>query len=152
MFRMLLMCLVLSTATGAFAAGTHEPGTPEMNNRVVWFDLATTDLQRSRQFYHDMFGWEYMAVPEMDDRLVIKVGDDYVGSLRTEEHFSQSRAGVVQIQVANIATAVSKARALGGSVEVHPYELPAQSGWLAIIRDPTGQPIGLWSAPTKAKR
>src|SRR5882757_9971482 len=36
---------------------------PQPTGTPTWIDLGVPDIQRAREFYHDLFGWEYEEGP-----------------------------------------------------------------------------------------
>jgi predicted enzyme related to lactoylglutathione lyase len=36
---------------------------PQPTGTPTWIDLGVPDVQRAREFYHDLFGWEYEQGP-----------------------------------------------------------------------------------------
>jgi hypothetical protein len=113
--------------------------------RIAWFDLATSDLARSRAFYGQLFGWRFIAVEGTDLALEIVSDGASIGTLRVADGPIGAFNGVVYVQVAGIAGAVAKAKALGGTVlPGFPFNLPGGRGAIALVVDPGGHPIGLY--------
>ncbi|MGW6174221.1 VOC family protein [Arthrobacter sp. NPDC055138] len=118
---------------------TFSPGAP------CWVDLMTSDPEKAKQFYTELFGWTY------------EVGDqEKYGGYTTALKDGQSVAGIMQSQdsgypdvwstylrVEDIDAATRAAEAHGGQVHMPPMEVPEQ-GKMAMIGDAGGAAVGLW--------
>ena len=114
--------------------------------RVAWFDLSTTNLPRSREFYGQLFGWTFNPVQGTDQALEIVAGGTAVGTLRGADGAISLFNGVVYVQVSDLQASCQKAKALGGTVAPgFPFNLPGGAGAIALVVDPGGHPIGLYS-------
>jgi uncharacterized protein len=114
--------------------------------RIAWFDLATTNLARSRDFYGQLFGWQFTPVEGSDLAVNIVTGGTAIGTLRVADGAISSFNGVVYVQVADLPAMVAKVRALGGTVAPgFPFNLSGGRGAIALVVDPGGHPIGLYS-------
>ena len=45
-----------------------------MNNPVGWFEIATTDLERARQFYADVFKYEFQCIDMPGSKMYMFAG------------------------------------------------------------------------------
>lgn len=114
--------------------------------RVAWFDLTTSNLTQSKNFYGKLFGWTFEAVPGTDQAAEIVAGRTSIGTLRTADGKISSFNGVVYIQVSDLETSCQKATELGGTIPSgFPFNLPEGRGAIAIVHDPGGHPVGLYS-------
>jgi uncharacterized protein len=107
----------------------------------------TTDVEASRTFYGDLFGWEF------------ELGGEETGYYSTARVDGKRAAGIFQSQVDHPpvwttylttddadATA-AKAAELGGTI-AQPTMDVMDLGRMTIIRDPTGSTFGTWQAGT----
>lgn len=116
------------------------------SGRIAWFDITTTDLARSKDFYGRLFDWRFNAVQGSDQAAEIVAGGTAVGTLRVADGKISPFNGVVYVQVADIRASCGKASELGGTViPGFPFNLPDGTGAIAVIVDPAGHPIGLYS-------
>lgn len=114
--------------------------------RIAWFDITTTNLPRSKEFYGKLFGWEFRPVQGSDQAAEIVAGGTPVGTLRGAEGAISPFNGVVYVQVTDIEASCRKAKELGGTlVPGFPFNLPDGTGAVGLIADPAGHPIGLYS-------
>lgn len=116
------------------------------NGRVSSFDIVTTDMQQSIEFYAALFAWEFGGNPETDRVVQIISNNVSIGTVRASKELPSAGNGMLYIQVGNILTACNKAKQLGGTVpEGFPFNLPNDRGSIALVADPTGHTIGMYS-------
>jgi len=114
--------------------------------RVAWFDLSTTDLARSKEFYAQLFGWRFEPVQGSDLAVRIVAGGTGIGTLRVADGAIGAFNGVVYVQVTDMRASCDTARALGGTIpRGFPFNLPDGTGAIALVVEPGGHPIGLYS-------
>ena len=156
---MLATAMVLALTGGAPRAATEMEAPVDVGpGRVAWFDLTTTSLAKSVKFYGEMFKWKFTPIKGTDQAMEIVAGGTPVGTIRVAEGSISSFNGVVYIQIPDIQTGCKNAKMLGGTVpEGFPFNLPDGKGSVAVVLDPAGHPIGLYSktplppAPSAAK-
>ena len=114
--------------------------------RVAWFDITTTDLGRAKQFYGKLFDWTFTPVPGTNQAAEINSRGTAIGTIRGAEGAISGFNGVVYIQVDDVRTSGSKAKALGGTIVAgFPFNLSTGIGAISLVLDPSGHPIGLYS-------
>jgi len=123
------------------------PPKPDVGpGRIAWFDLTTSNLTRSREFYGTLFGWEFAPVEGTDLAVEIVVRGEAIGSLRVAEGAISAFNGVVYVQVDDVRASCRRAKELGGTVPPgFPFDLPGRGGAIALVVDPAGHPVGLYS-------
>jgi len=140
--------LALTLAAGARlqASPTKTPPPDVGAGRVAWFDLTTTDLARSKEFYGKLLDWEFAPLAGTDQAVEIVVKGASIGTIRGADGKISPFNGVVYVQVDDIRAACAKAKELGGTIAPgFPFNLPDGTGAIAVLTDPTGHPIGLYS-------
>jgi len=122
------------------ATTTVEPGA------IVWRDLATEDIARSRQFYGQLFGWEFEEVERMGRPYVLaKLGGEYVAGMMQITDQTPGRPDsqwLSFMSVESVDEAVAQTEMAGGRTIVAPVTLD-RAGRVAVVADPQGAPIGL---------
>src|SRR2546425_5023173 len=108
-----------------------------------WIELATTDQKAAKDFYGSLFGWSPQDSPigpnEFYTIFKLEGRDAAAGyTLRAE----QREQGVlphwmVYIAIDSADQAAGKAKELGGTVVVPPFDV-MDLGRMAVIHDPTG--------------
>jgi predicted enzyme related to lactoylglutathione lyase len=147
--RNTIMALIIALAslTGELVAAAPKPPPPNVGaGRVAWFDISTSNLPQSREFYGKLFDWEFTPVQGTDQAVEIVAGGKAIGTLRVAEGPISAFNGVVYVQVKDIRASCKKATALGGTVVAgFPFNLPDGIGAIAVAVDPAGHPIGMYS-------
>jgi uncharacterized protein len=112
-----------------------------------WIDLGTNDAPSAKDFYGGLFGWEFDDMPtgEQGTYTVCRLRGRSVCGLydQADESGWGSYLGVEDVD-----RSTARARELGASVLVEPFDTPG-GGRVATIRDPGGAAISL-SQPGKA--
>ena len=76
----------------------------------------------------------------------INAGDTGIGTLRGAEGKISPFNGVVYVQVNDVEASCQKVKELGATVVPgFPFNLSGDVGAIALVRDPGGHPIGLYS-------
>jgi predicted enzyme related to lactoylglutathione lyase len=111
-----------------------------------WFDITSPNLAQSQEFYGKLFDWQFKPIAGTTMAVEIVSGDKSIGTLRVAQGTISGANGIVYITVSDILDATKKAKDAGGSVpEGFPFNLPDGSGAIAMVIDPVGHPIGLYS-------
>lgn len=144
---LMAMTVVLILTTGhAWPAPPKAPTGDGGAGTVAWFDLATSNMAGSREFYGKLFDWKFVPIPGTDQAVVIMTAGTEIGTLRTSEGKLSPFNGVVYIQVTDILASCRKAKELGGTVVPgFPFNVPGGRGAIALLTDPVGHPVGMFS-------
>jgi predicted enzyme related to lactoylglutathione lyase len=141
------MTMALTLVTGQLHAATNKTPPADVGpGRIAWFDITTTNLPRSQEFYGKLFDWQFTPLKGTDQAAEIIAGGTAVGTLRVAEGKISTFNGVVYVQVTDIQASCKKVNQLGGTVVAgFPFNLPDGTGAIALVVDPAGHPIGLYS-------
>ena len=138
--------LILLLAATPAPVSAKPPPADVGPGRVAWFDLTTSNLAQSKTFYGKLFGWTFEPVQGTDQAAEIVAGGTSVGTLRSADGKISSFNGVVYIQVSDLEKNCKDAKELGGTIPPgFPFNLPEGRGAIAIVLDPAGHPVGLYS-------
>jgi len=136
------------TAACASSGPTVVPITPQPTGqyhpgKFVWYDLLTEDLDRAKQFYGGLFGWEFQDDPDDDYVSILQGGRPIAGIALAarQEDFSVSQ-WVTWLSVADVDASVMQARRAGAAVLREPRDLQGR-GRYAVITDPQGALLAL---------
>lgn len=114
--------------------------------QVAWFDITTTNLPQSKEFYGKLFDWTFNSLQGTDQAIEIVSQGKPIGTLRVAEGKIGAFNGVVYVKVEDIQSSCKKAKQLGASiVDGFPFNLPAGKGAIAVAGDPSGHPVGMYS-------
>src|SRR5262245_55057884 len=124
------------------------PKKPDVGaGRIAWFDITTTNLAQSKDFYGKLFGWQFTPVQGTDLAAEIVAGGTPIGTIRVAEGKISPFNGVVYVQVDDIQASCKKASELGAAlVPGFPFNLPDDKGAIGLFTDPSGHPMGMYSS------
>lgn len=114
---------------------------------VVWFEIHAVDVDRARDFYGMLFGWRFSALEEGREEywLVSTTEGTISGGLTRMTEGTPGDSTLLYVQVENLAGTLESATVLGGVVEQGPTLITNEAGSYALVRDPNGALLGLWS-------
>jgi uncharacterized protein len=113
-----------------------------MSQNFVFHDVRTTDLDASRRFYTEMFGWPVIESPAGP-----LLGDDsgpWGGFTPLAEGDPRRPQWIPYVPVAAVDTAARRAVALGARIVKPRTDLPP--GSVVVIDEPGGATLALWQA------
>jgi predicted enzyme related to lactoylglutathione lyase len=116
------------------------PGSP------CWIDLMTSDPDKARDFYSQLFGWTYEVGDEEKYGgyiMAFKDGQQVAGMMKNDGQSGQPDVWTTYLRVDDIAAVMESATAGGGQVYLAPMEVPEQ-GHMAMIGDAGGAAVGVW--------
>lgn len=143
----LALAIAMMLVSGATEAAQRKPAPANVGDgRIAWFDITTTDMSKSKEFYGKLFGWTFNPIEGTDLAAQIVSRGTEIGSLRLSEGKISSFNGVAYVQVADIQASCKKAIELGGTVPPgFPFNLNDRPGAIGLAVDPAGHPIGMYS-------
>ena len=142
----LAITVALTLMTGQLRSGPKTPPPDVGPGRIAWFDITTSNLQQSREFYGKLFDWSFTPLAGTDQAVEIEVRGASIGTLRVAEGKIGTFNGVVYVQVTDILASCKKAKELGGTIVAgFPFNLSDGTGAIALVLDPAGHPVGMYS-------
>jgi uncharacterized protein len=145
----LFLCagLTLALASGLGAAEKKPLPADVGAGRVAWFDITSTDVAKSKDLYGKLFDWTYGPVMGGSDQVAeILLDGKGIGTIRRADGPIGGFNGVVYVQVNDLPAKCRKVTELGGKVVPgFPFNLPDGTGAIAVIVDPSGHPLGMYS-------
>jgi predicted enzyme related to lactoylglutathione lyase len=140
------VALVVGNAQAAQADPPKAPPADVGPGRIAWFDITTSDLAKSKEFYGKLFDWTFAPLQGTDLAAEIVARGTSIGTLRVAEGKISGFNGVVYVQVSDIRASCKKAKELGGTVvQGFPFDLPDGIGAIGLALDPAGHPVGMYS-------
>ena len=116
-----------------------------MANPFVHVELNTTDIDRAKDFYNQLFAWELedMVMGPSDTYTIIKVGDGTGGGILKNPMPGIPSFWLAYVLVDDIHASTKKAKSLGANVMKDVTEIP-DYGSFSVLADPTGAHFALW--------
>lgn len=140
------MSMAAALATSVVQAETKPLPADVGPGRVAWFDITTTNLQQAKEFYGKLFDWRFTAVKGTEHAAEIVASGTAIGTIRVADGKIAPWNGVVYVQVTDLLASCKKAKELGAVIPPgFPFNLPDGIGAIAVISDPSGHPVGLYS-------
>lgn len=115
------------------------PGTPN------WVDLGSPNLEASRAFYSDLFGWtaEVSPDPQFGGYTTFSKDGKAVAGAGALSNNNQIPSWSTYVSTDDADLTAAKVRDNGGTVVVAPMDL-GQEGRMAVFIDPDGAPFSVW--------
>jgi predicted enzyme related to lactoylglutathione lyase len=118
--------------------------------RVVHFEIHTSDPERDVAFYEALFGWQFTRWQGGPEYWLIKTGTGEPGIdgglLRRRgaapAEGQPVNAFVSTVEVSRLDDTLARLAGLGGTVAVPKMPIPGV-GWLAYLKDPDGNILGI---------
>jgi uncharacterized protein len=114
-------------------------------NRPAWVDLASPDVEASRQFYSALFGWDVQVSPDPQygGYGIAHLGGEQVAGIGPKMSADQPTVWAVYIGTADAEALAGKVQAAGGTVLAPPFDVGDQ-GRMAVFQDPSGAVVSAW--------
>jgi predicted enzyme related to lactoylglutathione lyase len=118
-----------------------------MGAPIAWFEITSHDPTRLVAFYRELFDWTIADGPESGYSLVdTGTAPEAIGGGIGAPQGPDDPGGVtVYMRVEDLQAVLDRAETLGGTALVAPTDLPGGYGRFAMITDPDGHAVGLWS-------
>lgn len=130
----------------------NKPKTNEqLTGKFIWYDLATSELEKQKEFYGAVFGWTFRSIGDTTDNYTLIInGDHNVAGMFSVKPKEGADAGALWIGLMSTddpAQAVATVKQSGGAVHTPPITM-AQRGTFALLRDPEGALFGVLKSAT----
>lgn len=115
----------------------------ENKHPVAFFEIVSSDVPKVQAFYRDLFGWSIDN--DEEGYGLVDTGVGAVGGGIGPSTTPGDTGVKVYVKTDALEDTVARARELGASVYLEPMDLPGGYGRIAVVSDPDGNPLGLWS-------
>ena len=126
---------------------------------LVHFEIPSDDIDRSKKFYNELFGWTIEKLPEQSlpegmEYFIISTVDDkgnkaLSGGMMKRQNPQQQ--GITNyIDVKSVDEYSTKVEQLGGKVMIPKKPVPGM-GYFAICSDTENNSFGIWETDANAK-
>lgn len=111
----------------------------------MWVDVSSPDMDKTRDFYGTLFGWQSQITPEPEagGYTVFQLDGKMVAGAGPTFSPDQHPAWSTYVCTADVEETARAAKEAGGKVLVEPMDVMGQ-GRMAVLADPTGALISLW--------
>ena len=115
-----------------------------MAGKPVHFEVPAKDTTRAREFYSNLFGWQFESMEGPVEYHMTRLSEDTGGAV-----FPGDPGAIrVYFDVDDVNAGVARVKELGGKAD-DPQPVPGM-GWFATGTDTEGNPIGLWQTDPAA--
>ena len=117
-------------------------------NPIGWFEIYVSDFEKSKIFYHDLFGWEYRLLKNFrTEYWTIWTGEGTVGGgfMKKADDFKGGQSVVLYIDVDNIDEALTEVEKSGGKIVTPKTLINESSGYFGMFKDLDDNLLGLWT-------
>ena len=114
-----------------------------MDKSIYHVEIMTTDLDKAKKFYSELFGWKISAWKGSPDYMLFETGKQPGGGFQKVDKVNPGDGILLYIKVDNIKAHLDKARNLGGKIIKENTEIP-NIGWYGIFSDLDGNIIGVF--------
>ena len=111
---------------------------------IVHIEIPAAGLQKTGQFYKDLFGWEVQQIPEMN-YATWETAEAPGGGFAPLTDDTQVGNVLIHINSDDIEADLKKAVKLGATIVREKQEIP-DIGWWGVFKDPTGNNIALYTS------
>ncbi len=112
----------------------------------IWMDLSTSDPDRAKTFYSQLFGWNATDMgEEFGHYIMLNKGDAAIAGMmkKGDEMPGMPDAWMVYLAVADASATAEAVKAAGGQIMFDAMDVGDQ-GVMAMVTDPSGAAVGLW--------
>lgn len=120
--------------------------------RVVHFELNVRDVEKTKEFYEEVFNWKVEKWDGPMEYWFLVTGDEKEVGINggMGKVDSESPSIVNTIDVKDIDKVIKEIEKMGGKI-VNPKHAVPGIGWLAYFKDPEGLLFGIMQEDPKAK-
>jgi predicted enzyme related to lactoylglutathione lyase len=113
-------------------------------NRIVHFEIGAGDIEKSKKFYEDVFGWQFNSWQSPEPYYLITTGDTTTPGINGGMFKSKGAPLTVNtISVDDIDAMIAKVESHGGKLAVPKMPIPGV-GWVCYCNDFEGNLFGLY--------
>ncbi|SMO78879.1 VOC family protein [Gracilimonas mengyeensis] len=123
-----------------------------MKGAISWFEIPVKDIQRAKDFYEDIFGFEMFSMDLGDDlqMALFPVEEQTVGGALIEHsdwYVPSNKKGPLVYLNANpdLEKVQERVKPAGGEVQIAKRLISEDHGYMAVILDSEGNRIALHS-------
>jgi uncharacterized protein len=113
-----------------------------MAGTLVHFELPADDTQRAKQFWIDLFGWQFRPMVGGFEYHMLEEGIEPMGAIYPSQ--AGEKGAIIYFDTDDIDASIERVTELGGSAE-DKQPIPG-TGWFARCEDTEGNPFSIFQA------
>lgn len=111
-----------------------------------WVDYGAADLEAAQTFYAEVLGWTYAGgEPEYGGYLTCQAGDRAAAGMALQQDPADPPRWTTYFAADDADAVAARITEAGGALVVEPMDV-GPLGRMAIVRDPEGNPFGVWQS------
>ena len=111
-----------------------------MAGRLVYFEVPADDTQRAKDFYAELFGWQFREPSEGFDYHMLEDGIEPGGAIYPSQ--TGEKGTIIYFESDDVDASIDQVNELGGSAE-DKQPIPG-IGWFARCEDTEGNPFSIF--------
>ncbi|MBT8195288.1 MAG: VOC family protein [Bacteroidia bacterium] len=119
-----------------------------MNNPVQWLEIATSDLERAKDFYAKVFNLEFQLVEMPDSKMYMFGAPENIGSagclVKSKDNKPNAEGTIVYFSCNDVAVQAARVEEAGGKLIIPKTDI-GEFGFFAHAIDTEGNRIGIHS-------
>jgi uncharacterized protein len=115
-------------------------------DRLDYLELGAKDMQRSKAFYAEVFGWAFNDYG--DDYADVQLGHMACGITTMRKIASKGTGPLVVFYARDLSGTEARIQAAGGKIVTKTFAFPG--GRRFHFKDPAGNELAVWSDPESA--
>jgi predicted enzyme related to lactoylglutathione lyase len=108
--------------------------------QIVHIEIPAGDAAKGKEFWGDLFGWQFEPAPGAPDYFMARVSDTQGAAIMGAD--AATKGARAYFDVADIKASAARVKELGGKSD-EPMPVP-NMGWFVTCTDPHGNDFGLW--------
>lgn len=121
-------------------------------DRVFWFDLQVSSIEKAANFYTQVFGWTFAPTEFWPKTIYIGANGQNIGTLSEEKRAVPRPRTFLYFAVENLSDTYNRAISMGAKSYAKPCTLPSTGNTsVALIRDRDNNSIGIWAPGSVGK-
>ncbi len=119
---------------------------------LSWFEIPVSDIEKAKQFYSALFGWNYEKFMYEASYCAIQGENGRMGALRQTNELASSKPvshplPVMYFTVDDVGGTLKKVQSLGGQIALDKCDIPNNGGSYAHFHDLDKNRIGIYALP-----
>lgn len=115
-------------------------------NKIGYIEIPTNNIEETKKFYSNMFGWEYEKSEEdREEKYWLIKNAGVKGAITSKRENNQTPTFYIMVE--SIDDFIVKSHKQGAKVIVNKKEIP--EGFYATLQDQQNNTFGLWQSKSK---